>query len=168
MKTITKTYNVYQFSELSEEAKENAINKLADINVGHDYWYESTLDDAAEVKLKITEFDLDRNRHCKGEFMESAPETAELILQNHGKDCETYKTAKHFLNALDELTGQKENIEDVDEDEIEDLEDEFLQSILEDYSIILQKECEYLQSEEAIIETIQANEYEFLEDGSLA
>jgi hypothetical protein len=38
---------------------------------------------------------------------------------------------------------------------------------LEDYSIILQKECDYLSSEESIIETIEANDYEFDIDGNL-
>ncbi len=41
----------------------------------------------------------------------------------------------------------------------------FLNSLIEDYSIILQKESEYLMSNEAIIETIEANEYEFKANG---
>ena len=47
------------------------------------------------------------------------------------------------------------------------LDDEFRVSILEDYRIMLQKQYEYLCSEEAIIETIEANDYEFTEDGKL-
>jgi hypothetical protein len=49
---------------------------------------------------------------------------------------------------------------------LQDIEDEFLKSLCEDYSIMLQNESEYLQSDAAIIEAINANEYEFLEDGS--
>ena len=37
MKTVT--INIYQFSELSDEAKENAIKELYDINVDSDWWY---------------------------------------------------------------------------------------------------------------------------------
>jgi hypothetical protein len=51
------------------------------------------------------------------------------------------------------------------EDDLSDIEDNFLDSLLEDYSIMLQKEYEHLQSEESIIETIVANEYEFTEEG---
>jgi len=155
---------VYQFSELSEEAKETAIEKLSSINVEYNWW-EFTYEDAKEIGLRITSFDLERNRHAKGEFINSATETAENIIENHGATCETYKTAKAFLDALEKLTAPHENIEDVNEDEIEELEDEFLIDLLEDYSILLEEECEYLQSEEAIIETIEANDYEFTEYG---
>jgi hypothetical protein len=51
------------------------------------------------------------------------------------------------------------------EDDLSDMEANFLDSLLEDYAIMLQKEYEYLQSEEAITETIVANEYEFTEEG---
>ena len=44
---------------------------------------------------------------------------------------------------------------------------EFRRSILEDYRIILQTEFEYLTSEEAIVEIIEANEYEFTADGHI-
>ena len=33
METITRTYEVYKFSELSEEAREKALIELYDINV---------------------------------------------------------------------------------------------------------------------------------------
>jgi len=165
MKTIQ--VNLYQFSELSEDAKEKAISKLYDINVDFDWW-SYLYEDAKQIGLKIKEFDLDRNRYCKGEFINFPTETAEKILLEHGKDCETYKTAKEFLNDLNELTSKFENIEDCPEDDIEDLENEFLYSLCEDYSILLQKECEYLQSSEAIIETIEANEYYFDENGNLS
>ena len=58
MKTLT--INLYQFSELSDEAKEKAISNLSDINVDFDWWT-NTYEDAARIGLKITSFDLDRN-----------------------------------------------------------------------------------------------------------
>ena len=66
---------------------------------------------------------------------------------------------------MDESSEHFESSES--EDKMIDLENEFLQSLLEDYSIMLQNESEYLQSAEAIRETIEANEYEFTEDGKL-
>ncbi len=48
-----------------------------------------------------------------------------------------------------------------------ELEAAFLKSILEDYSTILQNECEYLMSDEAVTETIQANQYTFTESGKM-
>lgn len=95
----------------------------------------------------------------------------------HGPDCETYKTAQSFIGEWAEAVKNHSdgvNVEQVieekesDFDEIADnLEDEFLKSILEDYSIMLQKEYEYLASEKQIIETIKSNEYTFTEAGKL-
>lgn len=165
MRTIE--LKVYAFDELSDGAKAKAIQRLSDIIKLNYEWWDSTYEDARMIKLKLTEFDLDRNKYCKGMFIASAPETAELIIANHGKDCDTYKTAQAFLSNLNYLTSKHENIDDVSEEAIDDLEYIFLQDLLEDYADLLQKDCDYLQSEEAIIETIRANEYEFYEDGRL-
>lgn len=170
MKTIT--INTYSFDELSEDAKQKAIERLLDINVSYNWW-QSTYEDAENIGLKITGFDLDRNRHASGEFTLSANEVACNILNQHGETCKTYKTAEKFMEDwqpifTDYMNKDSENYESNDsEDQLIDLESEFLNSLLEDYSIILQNESEYLMSEEAIIETIQANEYCFTENGKL-
>lgn len=168
MRTIET--NIYQFSELSETAKAKAIENLYDINVDYNWW-QFVYEDAKNIGLKITAFDLDRNRNADGEFLLNPVNVAKAILNEHGETCETYKTAKTFLGDCEAIQKKAEAIgtdgdEDYwHEDEISELEDEFLKNLLEDYSIILQKEYEYLTSEEAIIQTIEANEYEFTEDG---
>jgi len=167
-----KEITLYKFDELSEAAKEKAIEKLWDINVDYNWW-ESAYEDAERIGLKITSFDLDRNRHAEGKFTLSANEVAQNIFNEHGENCETYRTAQNFMKEwepvfngyMDECSEHYESRES--EDRLNELEDEFLQSLLEDYSIMLQKEYEYQTSQEAIIETIQANEYEFTEDGTL-
>jgi hypothetical protein len=146
---------VYLFDELSDEAKEKAIEGLADINIDHEWW-DCTYEDAANVGIKLTEFDIGRGNYCRGEFIDSAEDVAAEIIKGHGESCETHKTATEFLNHITE-----------DENERAELNNEFAYSILEDYRIILQKEYEYLTSEDMIIETIKANEYEFTEDGKL-
>lgn len=166
----TKTINIYSFSELSEEAKQKAIEKFYDINVNYDWW-EPTYEDAKNIGLKINSFDLERNRHAKGEFIWSACEVAANILKEHGETCETYKTAENFLKEWQPIFDEYMNEESENylswesEDKLQELESEFLESLLEDYSIMLQNELEYLTSEKAIIETIELNEYEFTEDG---
>lgn len=172
MREDTIITKVYQFNELSDEAKEKAIEELCDCNVIFEWW-DGIYEDARTVALTIESFDLDRNRHCAGKWQEDAEATARAILENHGESCETWKDATAFLA---ELSGCKAIFEAKDEydyeyeefdesDEYEELCSEFLKTICEDYSIILQNESEYLQSEEAIIETIEANEWEFTEDG---
>ena len=165
--------NIFKFNELNEEAKQNAISNLYNINIDYNWW-EFIYEDAKNIGLKITSFNLDRNRHAKGKFILNAPEVAQNILSNHGKECETYKTAESFLEVwqpifnayMDEESEKYESSES--EDEMQELEDDFLNSLLDDYSIILQNACDYLQSDESIIDTIEANDYEFTEDGEMA
>lgn len=167
-----KTIKLYEFSELSEEAKQKAIENLYDCNVNYDWW-ESVYEDANNIGLKITGFDLDRGSYCKGDFNLSANEVAQNIFNNHGEQCETYKTATKFMDEwqpvfdeyMDENSPNYESSES--EDKLTDLEDDFLKSLLEDYRIMLTKEYEYLTSKEAIIETIESNEWTFTENGKL-
>ena len=170
MRTI-KT-NVYTFDELSEDMQEKAIENLYDINISFDWW-ESTYEDAANVGLKITSFDLDRHRHANGQINFAANEVAANIFREHGGGCGTYKTAEAFMDEWEPLfaeymdeTGEKYESRET-ESELQDLESEFLKNLLEDYSIMLQNEFEYLQSDEAVKGTIEANEYEFTVDGEL-
>jgi arsenate reductase-like glutaredoxin family protein len=162
---------VYSFDELSEDAKQKAIEDNRDINFDFKWW-DHIYCDAKSVGLKIESFDLDRNKHAIGVFILEPLEVAQNIINEHGESCETYKTAKEFLNAhnslfSDYLDEDKETYESKElEQEMSDLEDDFLNSLCFDYANILQREYEYLCSDKAIIETIQANEYNFLKCGA--
>ena len=170
MRTIR--IKLYKFNELSESAKQKAIESLYDINVDYDWW-ESIYEDAENIGLKLTSFDLDRNRHAKGEFNLAANEVAANIFRDHGEDCQTYKTAASFMAEWEPVFNNymDENHEDYEsnesEEKLNDMEDDFLNSLLEDYRIMLNKEIEYQNSDEYIIETIEANDYEFTQDGKL-
>ena len=162
---------VYKFSELNETAQQKAIQKNCDINVSEDWW-EWTYYDAKQVGIIISSFDIDRGSYCEIGFKESAEATAHLIIDNHGETCETYKTAENYLKQRDELintapkdeNGDFEDESQIDSD-LDDLDKDFENSISEDYRTLLKNEYEYLTSEEAIKETIIANEYEFTVDG---
>lgn len=169
MKTIKTT--VYEFDELSDAAKEKARDWYREHALDYDWW-ESTYEDAERVGLKITGFDLDRNRHATGKFISGAVECAHKIEKEHGDECETFKTAQAFLKERDEIVSTAERDENGDfvseyelDEKLDACEEEFLKSILEDYSIILQKEYEYLLSDESVDEMITGNEYTFTETG---
>jgi len=185
MRTIETT--VYKFDELNENAKQKALQQFYDLNVSHDWW-DYTYDDAKNVGIKITAFDLDRRKSCDGEFYDNAEAVAQKITEEHGENCETYKTAKAFLLEMEAMEERaktdyenykiKNPIEEEREysdfnsyfdyeweNETEDAKEDFKKSIFEDYANMLQNEYEYLTSEAAIIESIEANEYEFTEDG---
>lgn len=171
MRTIET--NIYTFEELSESAKKLVIENLIDINTDYNWW-KCTYEDAENIGLKLTSFRLDRNRDATGEFMLFPLEVAQNIINEHGESCDTHKLAQAFLAKhspiySDYLDENSENYESSElEEELQQIEEEFEKDLIEEYSIILQKEYEYLTSEESIIETIEANEYEFTENGELA
>jgi hypothetical protein len=148
METITETYNIYSFNELSDESKEKAVENLHDINVDYDWW-DNVYSDAEQVGIKIEEFGIDRNYFITTSPILSPDDIANAIIKNHGDVCNTYKIASEYLKNSDEL------------------DDEFLSDIEDEYLSMLNREYEYLTSEESIIETIEANEYNFLENGEL-
>lgn len=170
MKTIK--IKLYSFNELSSEAQNKALSKCVTINVEHDWW-DSTYMDAEQVGLKITGFDLDRNKHATGQLTLNALEVAQNIINNHGEECETYKTAQKFLSEhapifADYMNENSEGYESAEnEGKLSDLESGFLDDLLSDYADMLQKECYYLMSDESIKETFEANDYTFEQDGKM-
>jgi myo-inositol catabolism protein IolC len=166
MRTITT--NVYSFDELSEQAQQNAIEKLYDINVNFDWW-EYVYSEAKELGMEINGFSLDRNYHCNIKLTDSAVSICHKIVENHSA-CETYKTAKEYIQKYDELFAKYEDTTEnqhIINDELYDLDEEFTKQIEQNYLSMLKSEYEYKTSEETIKETIIANEYEFTEDGIL-
>lgn len=179
-----KQIETFKFSELSEKDKQKALENLYDINVDHDWW-DYIYEDSERSGLKITGFDLDQRRHATGKFITYPKSCAQAFLKEHGNTTETYKTSETYLNDLTVLennfrslyAAKTGNIEFEDEDAfgdsafenaLEDLNTEFLRAILEDYSLMLQKDYEYLTSEKSIIETIEANDYDFTSEGKIA
>ena len=165
MKTIIKEIKVYSFDELSEDSQAIAINNLRDINVDHEWW-EDIYEDAKEIGLKITGFDLDRNKHADGELLLYCAEVCQNIFNNHGEDTSTNKTAFAFMEEWQPVFCNYMETEE-GENELQELEEEFTKNLLEDYASILQAEYEYLSSDEAVIQSIKSNEYEFTENGKI-
>ena len=169
----TKTIQVYECNELTERAQESALDAVRQGNYG-DGWFEYTYEDAEAIGLHLTGFGLDRDRHATGNFKDSAECCAHFIIDNHGETCETYKTATVYLKDRDKIIesapidadGEFESEYNLDSD-LNDLDAEFLRSILEDYAMQLQKESEYLDSKEHLLEMIDCNGYTFTEYGKI-
>ena len=153
MRTVrTKVFN---FEELSKEAKDNAIASLAGINVDNWEWWMNIDYDAKHSGIEILSFDTD-TRDIKGNIA-NVGDCINLILSTHGEACNSFKIASDYQSML--LSA------DVN-DEC-DLKANFKDAILAEYLNMLLSELEYLQTDEAIIETIVSNEYEFTADGNL-
>ena len=166
MRTITTTIEAFTFEELSEEARQHAIEKLYDLNVSFDWW-QFIYEDAENAGIKINGFDIDRGSYCTIEFVESAEYSAQYIVSNHGEKCDTFECASAYLKDRDRtIEGDFEDLYELDY-LLDYLDDAFMKLLSECYLQLLRQEYEYLTSEEAIIETIKANEYEFTKEGNL-
>ena len=174
MKTIE--VKLYEFEELSNEAKENAIEKNRFINVEHDWWdwfYEGM----AEIGIKVNSFDV-----YYGNIditIEDSEQTAIEAIEEYPKENEVFKISKEFMadrDALVKKLGEGNDIEgySVKEEfiyeydkEIERLEEQYIREIAKEIITWLREEYEYLQTDEAVAETLIANDYEFTQEGKI-
>ena len=175
MQIKTITIEMYDFDELSESAQDTALDNIRTINNEYYEWWGCMYEDAETIGLCLTGFGLDRHRHATGYFKNGAEWCAHLIVDNHGKTCETYLTATSYLKDRDNLInfaakdedGNFENEYELD-GQLDDLDTDFKQSLLEDYSMSLQRESEYLDSKENLLGVISCNDYTFTSNGQIA
>lgn len=190
MREVVVKHEVYKFNELSEGAKEKALEQLFDINVDHDFWlYDDTYyyfanEVGIKVNMKEISFDLDRGSYVYfskgGISIEDSSKLVEALI----KDIKmTAKEKKYLRENADELYidvshyggGSGANhlllsytADDTVSGQTQDAINEwFEQNVMNELLSLLKKEYEYLTSEEAIIETIEANEYEFHKNGKM-
>ena len=162
MRTITQ--NIYQFSELSPKAQQKAIDLFLEKSGPiTDIWWKNIYDDALETAdLKIRGFEIDlRSINCY--FTTDAKSSALRVISEHGETCTTYSIAKNFLSELAALELQEDTA--LTEVKLQELEDDYIDALSNEYLNILEREYEDLQSDDAIIEHFDSNDWEFYEDG---
>jgi len=189
---------VYKFDELSDEAKQSAIESMQDINVDHEWW-EFVEEDAKAIGLLMGieidniyfsgfsskgdgacfEGSYEYKKNSVAAVKEYAPTDEELHrivneLLSLQKKCffqirARVKHSGHYSHRFctdfsvdfeSYVTGNDYYDQEIESDIIE---------VLRDYMHWIYKRLEaeywYLVSDEAIKETIEANEYEFTVDG---
>lgn len=166
MRTETKQIEIYTFEDVqaNEELKSKVLENLSDINTRFDWW-DMTFEDAKNIGLEIIGFDLYRKSISYGDVL-SPSEICANIFRDHGDECSTYKIAEEFMDKFTPMFAAYLETEE-NEDDLIELEQEFLKDLGDEYLYILQAELEYLESEDAILATIEANEYEFTADGKI-
>lgn len=195
---------VYKFDELSETAKEKAINWARNENLNTDYdWWEFVYDDFSEL-CKTIGIEVDLNKTYFNGFYHQGSGSA-FTASIYVKDCliaikeekwkeyaplEDFKFDPITFNMLrlchlcqcDIVPTNRESsvkidfTSDIYYDSYPNMGAvmEQLESFFEDMARTLnhwlykslEKEYEYQTSDEALIETIEANEYEFTADGN--
>ena len=177
------TVKVYSFAELSDDAKERALDAFRDINVEFN-WYEYSYDMIRTagklIGLDIGDIHFDTYLYCifdaDYEYVRGAAKAVRDEFPRADDLCKVAKDLqalqkRHFYSlscAVKE--GRSMNYyrcfrfgEDYECDNLGDILDDFAHWA----RILLRDEYEYLTSDEAVKEMIEANEYEFTEDGKL-
>jgi len=167
---------LYEFEELSAEAKEKAIEKNRTINVDFDWW-DCTCESMKEVGVKIDSFDI--YYRTISIIIEDSEHTASKTIENFGEGMEIVKISKQFIKDRDALIKRlgegndiagysvKEEFIDEYDEEIEYLEEEYRKEMAEEILTWLRDEYEFLQTDESVIESLISNDYEFTEDGTM-
>ena len=183
---ITRTLTLYTYDELDDEAKEIALETIREFKIS-DNWTKTIYDDAESIGLKITGFDLN-NRTIKGEMIGGIrlPECCKRIRKQHGKDSNTFETAKlalkEYITAFNYWIKKAKNMEkykDVNWKPCEWFKEfngrsgvsmvvqlDFEEVLMGDYYKMLENQYNYLTSDEGIIDTIRNNEYFFHNNGT--
>lgn len=160
---------IYTYDELAPKVQAKVLDNLREWNTSDDWW-DPTYEDAKDIGLEITAFDLYR-RTIEGTFLLSAAEAAQNILTEHGDMCETYKTAESFLedwqpvfdSYMDATSEKYESPES--EVELLEIEDKFRTALLHNYLTLLQHDYDYLTDNDTLIEQIHEGEYKYHVNG---
>lgn len=193
----TKTINLYEFDECSDELKAKILDNLRDINVDHDDWHEHIIDRFTE---ETKEFDVIRVYYSgfwsqgdgamfeydKVNLFDQFVAQLELspmrkswlktqgYVTGYGKHRGYYYHSgccEHYLSLESNFTWTEAerfaNWISSFEEQFQDYVKEIYENLCSELYRDLKKEYDYYTSDEAIIETIQANEYTFNEDGKI-
>jgi len=148
---------VYQYGELGEKARERVLSDHRDINVGDNSWYAHIFDGARGIGFDIAELEADCRAHVHSQFVDSAMSCARKIVEDHDRGSIIYKLAQQFIADYSQLDDAGEIDEDGQTAFLHKLESAYLKILCDEYT--------YLVSDEAVINTINVNELEFLENG---
>jgi len=181
----TEQIEIYKFEDLSEEAKEKAIEDLRNNEFYLDYkWFDYLYEDFKEelkdkgINCNTFYFDLYRNEFSidkpyiedKEKFLKNAIGSKYLIMFNlENKEFEVSLSENCYTNfeilENEEETNEEYKIRIEQETQINEEADDYLNDLKRDFLNRLNKDYEYLLSDEAIREHIEANEFEYLKNG---
>lgn len=168
MRTFTTTHTVYNFDELSDEAKEKALNYFRENN-----WYDFLGDD---LQYKLEELLKDNNIHFDelpkvyyslgysqgdGVMFEGTVKWKYYTVEIRQSGHYYHYNSKQFWNFENSRTGREVS------DKVYKQFDELYVRICKELEKYGYDIIEYEQSEEYLKEMIEGNEYEFTEDGKL-
>lgn len=172
MKTLE--LKLYTFDELSEEAKEKAIEDNRTINVEYDWW-DCEFDVFKGLGIIVNAFDIYRKTIVIKLNGDDCNEVAYNIMHEFsGNDIYElslqysidFNNLKKKYNVDDMMFTKDETLQDEFDDELELLDNEYKKDLGECILSWLEREYYYLMEDDVVAETLEINEYEFLENGN--
>jgi hypothetical protein len=146
MKTIE--IKAYEFSELNKKAKDKVLCDFIDINTDYDWW-DIVYDEFDYLGLKVNTFDIYRQT-IDIDFKNDIKEFCNNVV-NDWNDTDMINICDDYL--VNENNPNKEN------------ESYYKRLIADEVLTTLANEYYYQTTNEAIIDTLEANEYLFTENG---
>lgn len=185
---VVHKYKVYSFKNLPQSSKEKALENYGEINVDNvDWWEDDFLIDGGVSKkiqsksYKIKEgntifswdkvyFSLDRADYLQ--FHNLKVNDEEAFRQTLGIPKSTWEKVDYYF----EEKGERENsLEFYDKENLTEKDKKYLEKAQENFSELMHKSksqlrrnYEYLTSKEAVVETLESNDYKFTEEGKIA
>ena len=195
MREVATVTCVYPFNQLEEDIQDKVLEKLWDINVDWEWWDYDGLFELTEKEIEnsnltekeikylkdnllfnciLKEFDIDRNRHIKVDLSVTNEEIFRKFL---GISSELWENCYYqfiighgrYGNTYFEITNDFIDMEEFSDNDISIIKqtEELMNDKIQNALSQLDDSYEYLTSSEAIIETIEANEFEFTKNGKL-
>jgi len=153
MKTIE--IKAYEFNELNKKAKDKILCDFIDINTNYDWW-DFVYDDFNYLGLKVNSFDIYRQT-IDIEFKNDIKDFCNNVINNwHDTD---------LVNICDDYLANENNLNKELDSKSSSNESYYKRLIADEVLTTLANEYYYQTSNEAIIETIEANDYLFTENG---
>jgi len=163
MRTIE--IKLYKYKELDKQTREKVIENYRYINVEHSTWYEWIKEDFSRLGLEIQEFDLGRRNYAKI-YIDNFEDTSKNIIEEFGDSVLIKQTAKNYIDEFNKIQANFKDDEDI-EREIEMLDEKYQHEFKADILSYLNANYEWEISDEAIINTIEANDYDFTTNGKI-
>lgn len=162
MKQITLT--AYSFHELSDKAKDKARQWMRECIGADTQWADCIIEDAKNAGVMLPEWDADSGTaqaHCP-----NVHESMQLILKDHGRECDTYKATHAYMLEIERVALATEWPEDEADEAMDAAVSRFQNELGAAYGKMLRDEMEYQFYGLGLDETIEANDYLFTKDGS--
>jgi hypothetical protein len=151
MRTVTIQKVVRKFDELDDKLRALVLSNNSDINTDYEWW-ENLSDDAKNVGLTISAFNVDGHQADSINWDMSMDHNQSItkILADHGKECPTHTLALEFQAKCESRHCVA-----------------YAQKLAGLYLDMLRREYEDRCGDEMIADTLKANDYEFDEKGNI-